>query len=711
MIAAIALANLPGEYVTFRPGLLDNYYEFCEHGWPRTWLVRQGLHGTTTSLWDLTADVCRFDAFALAVNLSLALMIAVALAAALEYRRRRRQRIWQFTLVDVFLATLAVGCFMTWYAGQRRNLTRAAEVAQAGDIAWYTEPTFPTWVREAIGDEGLAKLGVMRPVELELELPDVVPARDDQMAAICAIVDRYPERCLLIVPEYSSMITRRESFLGADYLRRLPRLRHIMLGRADDEVFACLESLRDLRTLTIEDEGVILSPAVAARLADLRQLRHVRVPRRWLGDAGVTALGSLDRLEMLSLDGANDDDLAHLGRLRNLRCLELRDATVNDLGLAALADLRRLEQLTVHSTRVTGSGFGALACLPRLNTLDLAGSGITDDGLVAIGGLRSLLFLNLQFTPLTGTGLRQLVALRHLRSLRLATTEIGDRGLSTLPKLPRLEFLDASDTRVTQASLGALASLVELRELNLSKTKVASLEWLDLDRLSRLERLDIDQAWVPDSERDRVEFARPELRIARHSSKASPGLGGAGTRVSHEINLTGPSVGDAQLHELIADDDIRCIRLQSSRITDAGLARLAEFRNLEGIDLAETSIGDAGLSHLGALLRLKYLDIAYTRVTEEGLNRLAQFPALVKVGLDPSQIDALAVSVLKRNTKLKHLRIAHMRPPCGGHYFGAADFEEFIQLLRRDLPALKIHTSTRSPHGFGRFTTLIGCGF
>lgn len=718
VMAAIALANVPGEYATLGPALLDIDNEYCEHGWPRTWLVRKSLYGTMMELWDLTADVCWFDAFVLAANVSVGLMIVVPLAAALEWRRRRRHRVWQFTLADILLAMLAVGWFMAWYAGQRRTLTRGSEIAESSDIAWYTEPAFPTWMREAIGDEWLAKLGIQRPGVCDFDLPGVDPARDDDMAAIRAIIDCYPEQLLMVVPEYSPQIVKRKPVLGADYLRTLRRLRHLMLERADDEVFACLESLRDLRTLGITDEEAILSPTVAARLADLRQLRHVRAPRRWLGDAGVAALGSLDRLETLSLDGANDEDLAHLAGLRNLRLLELPNATVTDSGLASLAHLQRLEQLAVQSTRVTGAGLNALASVPRLHTLDLTGSGITDDGLVGIGGLRSLVFLNLEFTPLTGSGLHHLAALRHLRSLQLATTELDDRGLATLPGFPRLEFLDVSDTRIAEANLRALNSLTELRGLNLSETKVESLERLDFDRLSHLERLDIDQTWVPDTERNRIEAARPELKLVAHSNNTALArfaneLSGKPGEVwiSEELDLRGPSFGDAQLLELEAFSFLKCIRLGSSRVTDGGLARLAQFRDLEGIDLAGTSINDAGLSHLGALPRLKYLDIAYTKVTEEGLKRLAQFPALTAVSLDPSQIDASAVSLLKRDANLKLLRITRLRAPWGRHYRGAADFEEFIELLRRDLPALKIPTSTTSPDGRGRFNRLIGCGF
>lgn len=709
VIVVLALANVPGEYVIFDPEHPFGDSKICEHGWPCTWLVRDGLHNDEGP-WTITADVCRFDGFALAANLLVGLMMLVPLAAAVEWRRRRRHRIWQFTLADLLLATLVAGGITAWYAAQGREFARVAAVARQGEVGWQGDPAFPKWLREAIGDERLSKLGIMRPAAIEFDLPGVDPARESDMAAVGAIVDRYPEQMRVVVPRYQAVnASDRLPFLGGKYLRSLRRLRHLVLERADTEVLASLEGCCELRTLVIKDDKATLGSEGAAWLGGLRQLRHLRASRRCLGDAGAAALGLLSRLEVLSLDAAGDADVAHLAALQNLRMLELDHATVTDAGLVSLAGLHRLEWLSIHSTRITGAGFQTLDRLRRLHTLDLGYSGIDDDGLAGLGGLRSLVFLNLEFTPLTGRGLSHLAGLRRVRSLRLKTTELDDGGLTMLPALPRLESLDLSETRVTEASLSSLSSLKELRELDLSSTKFASLEPLDLSAFPQLEKVDLRHSWVRDAGLKRIKETLPTLTVFGHSEKLaldrfakqlSSDPDEAGTWFPVDLDVSGPTLGDAQLREVEDGKAIRKVVANSSRITDAGLALLAGFQELEEIDLTETSIGDAGLVHLCKLPRLEKLDLAYTNVTRDGLKVLAQFPALEEVGLDPSQIDATTVALLKRIPKLEALMISRDRAPWGGQYRGAADFKEFIKLLRRDLPGLSFSTSNQTRNGF-----------
>lgn len=706
VVAVVVLANVPGEYTVFDPEHPFGDNKVCDHGWPCTWLVRDGLRNDE-GLWTITADVRRFDGFALAVNLLAGLMILAPLAATVEWRRRRRHRIWQFTLADLLLATLAVGWATSWYATQHREFARVAELARMSGVAWRTEPAFPTWLRGVVEPKRLSTLGILRPAAIEFDLPGVDPARESDMAAVRAIVDRYPEQLRLIVPRYQAAnASDRLPFLGGEYLQSLSQLRHLVLERVDDEVLVCLEGCRDLRTLAVKNEGATLTPAASAWLRRLRQLRQLRISRGCLGDAGAAALGSLSRLEVLVLDGAGDADVEHFAALRNLRVLELDHATITDAGLTSLAECRRLERLSIHSTRMTGAGFKVLGGLQRLHTLDLGYSGIDDDGLAALGGLRSLVFLNLEFTPLTGRGLSQLAGLRRLRSLRLSITELDDRGLSEFPELPRLESLDLSDTLVTEKSLMALNSLGRLRELTLSKTRVASLSRLNFDRLPHLQGVGLRHAWVSDAEADGIAASRAKLDLSLNSKADNLArfswqlFNSGGKSPPHEFALRGPSFGDAQLAELQDCERITKLILASSRITDAGLARLAEFQDLETIELAGTSIGDAGLAHLCELPRLETLDIAYTMVTPDGMKLLAQFPSLKEIGLDPSQVDTSTVALLHRIAKLEALTISRARAPWGRQYRGAADFKEFIKLLRRDLPALSFSTSNQTRHGF-----------
>lgn len=80
--------------------------------------------------------------------------------------------------------------------------------------------------------------------------------------------------------------------------------------------------------------------------------------------------------------------------------------------------------------------------------------------------------------------------------------------------------------------------------------------------------------------------------------------------------------GLAELAELPSKDCIRVLILIGTRVTDGGLVHIREFRNLETLNLEAARIGDAGLKHLSALKTLRNLDISGTRVTDAGLRNL-----------------------------------------------------------------------------------------
>ena len=68
--------------------------------------------------------------------------------------------------------------------------------------------------------------------------------------------------------------------------------------------------------------------------------------------------------------------------------------------------------------------------------------------------------------------------------------------------------------------------------------------------------------------------------------------------------------------------------LSSTCITDAGLATVAEFRNLTRLHLNLTRVSDEGLKRLAGLQHLEYLNLYGTGVTDAGLDVLAGLPKL-----------------------------------------------------------------------------------
>ena len=95
------------------------------------------------------------------------------------------------------------------------------------------------------------------------------------------------------------------------------------------------------------------------------------------------------------------------------------------------------------------------------------------------------------------------------------------------------------------------------------------------------------------------------------------------------LNLRGTKVTDAGLAHLANIKSLTQLHLERTAVTDAGLAHLSGLENLEYLNLYGTQITDAGLAHLQNLKKLKKLYVWQTGVTKAGAEQLtASIPEL-----------------------------------------------------------------------------------
>ena len=197
------------------------------------------------------------------------------------------------------------------------------------------------------------------------------------------------------------------------------------------------------------------------------QLKNGRVNRngklvwpKWLVDQlGVDYFGHV--VSVLLGEQGSDRELAHVGRLSQLKYLSLNRSRVTDAGLRSLEGLTHLEELSLRETAVT------------------------DPGLVHLRRLAQLKQLDLSLTEITSTGLVHLVGLNQLTDLSLRATQIDDHGMTHLEKLSNLQRLDlTNDTRITDAGLAYLKRLSGLRALTLWNVKFTSGGLKELRRAS-----------------------------------------------------------------------------------------------------------------------------------------------------------------------------------------------------------------------------------
>jgi len=133
-------------------------------------------------------------------------------------------------------------------------------------------------------------------------------------------------------------------------------------------------------------------------------------------------------------DSATDVALAYVGRISELRDLDLSLSNVTDAGIARIGGLTGLHMLGLYDTRVTDTGLAHLRSLARLQKLYLGRTSVTDAGLAHIGCLTKLQHLDLAGSAVTDTGLAHLRNLTSMRHLDLRGTSVTDAGVAELKK-------------------------------------------------------------------------------------------------------------------------------------------------------------------------------------------------------------------------------------------------------------------------------------
>lgn len=149
------------------------------------------------------------------------------------------------------------------------------------------------------------------------------------------------------------------------------------------------------------------------------QLRKV-LPRDYIDSAGSVSLDN-------SL--AQDQDVARLRGLNQLRSVYLRGTRLTDASAPHLRSLKKLCILDLSGTRLTDAGLIELCELPKLVSLFLDDTKVSDAGLNHLSEQANLQNLSLRNTQVTDVSLEHLLELRELRSLDITGTKVTPAGV------------------------------------------------------------------------------------------------------------------------------------------------------------------------------------------------------------------------------------------------------------------------------------------
>jgi len=170
-------------------------------------------------------------------------------------------------------------------------------------------------------------------------------------------------------------------------------------AKIDDGALGPLAGLRRLRGVLLNNTGV--TDAGMATLGEITTLRNLDLRGCKIGNAGLGRLVGLQGLRGLKLSGRNgrttvdDQGMAALGELKNLKALALDFLWVSEEGLSHLQGFEKLEELYLAKTLVGDEALALLRQFPRLKKLRISQNQVTDAGMVHLADLPQLEDLDL----------------------------------------------------------------------------------------------------------------------------------------------------------------------------------------------------------------------------------------------------------------------------------------------------------------------------
>lgn len=334
-----------------------------------------------------------------------------------------------------------------------------------------------------------------------------------------------------------------------------------------------------------------------------------------------------------------------------------------------------------HITRIslretdTDKFLKQVVTLPSLKEIDLGnGRGLTLNGLKLLATCASLRTVKMysmgqpaddQATWSSDEALREIAGIRHLEVLHASDCGISDEGVAHLAALTRLKTLSLRQNRITDHGLKSLAKLTELRALYLGcyvknsygKNEITNVGLEHLSGLKNLKALGAEGLTI-----NRFDIDLPQLQ-----------------------NL---SLGSAFEDHLVSDNTLRSLQrypltrlsINSSTVSDEGIAALAEISTLTSLDLHCRRVTDVGIESLSTLPLVR-LGLRRVELTGQGLGSIATIDTLVSLEIfgGMNRTSVADFQQLKVLPNLQGLQLTGFSGP--GNYTGFGELKHLQHLF------------------------------
>ncbi len=376
-----------------------------------------------------------------------------------------------------------------------------------------------------------------------------------------------------------------------EVLRSLPLLKTLCLrevvypgGNLSLNGLRPLDSLKELRRLDLSNnpwEGSL------DRLAGLSRLEFLDLRGTKFGDDAMRDVARLPRLKDLrlghmplseqglkNLSGSSverfeywirgDQNAGMLGGLKRLRSwyIGFTDLRVSELPMFANAELLTEIRLICDDTPPSPEAVAVLQSLKSLNKLDLSGGRDADWSILA-----------------------DLDRLPRLEAVRLIGAT--DQSLSLLPKVPTVTDLELFLSRSgSEEGLKMLTSFPALRGLSLAPATTTAAGLAQVARCEKLEAL----VFYPNAVGNFMAQVYPNEASPRPGFVAKDLRPILDLPTLRWLDISSLGFGDEVTLELVAATQLQSLGINNLSVTDAGMERLRELKQLRGLDIVGTQI-------------------------------------------------------------------------------------------------------------------------
>lgn len=205
-------------------------------------------------------------------------------------------------------------------------------------------------------------------------------------------------------------------------MRDWKELRHVNL-RGTQVTDAGLVHLAGLPIESIDVGFSLFTDGGFDQLVAMPALKQIAVGGNKVTDAGLNSLRLMPNLNELDVSGVQRTDsglwsatvtdraLDTIGLLTGLQSLNVHGAKFTDLGFAKLGRLKELRKVDLGETQLSAKALSTLANFEKLQTLSLSKAArVDDDAIPALSQLKALQWVDLSGTAVTADGVQRLRA-------------------------------------------------------------------------------------------------------------------------------------------------------------------------------------------------------------------------------------------------------------------------------------------------------------